>query len=527
MNGDVDEKFHYDLFIIGGGINGAGIARDAAGRGFDVCLCEAGDFAGATSSSSSKLIHGGLRYLEYFEFRLVREALQEREILLKAMPHIAWPMRFVLPLHPDMRFEGGTPASRLISTFMPWLKGRRANWMIRLGLFVYDHLGGKSSLPKTGNLDLSHCVEGECLKEDIVDAYEYSDGWVDDARLVILNLMDAQKRGASVMPRTKVDRARFEKGKWRITLEDVATGQTSNVTASMIINAAGPWVDNVLANVFGANAPSNVRLVRGSHIVVPKKYDHDKCYFFQNEDSRIMFAIPWQEHYTLIGTTDADHESVDVKAEISDAEVDYLCSKASAWFKDPVCKQDIVWTYSGVRSLYNDGSSEARAATRDYVLRRDEQFGEGRLINIFGGKITTYRHLALSMMEKITATLGEKGQAWTHGAQLPGGDFDCGFDALLAQKSKAYPFLDEPVLKRMLRTHGTLIDEVLRGVTNQKDLGQMIVTGLYACELRYFVEHEWAACAEDVLFRRTKLGVGLSETQVADVEKAVRTILAE
>ena len=350
----------FDLLVIGGGVNGAGIARDAAGRGFSVCLCEAGDFGSGTSSASTKLLHGGLRYLEYFEFRLVREALVEREVLLKAMPHISWPMRFVLPYHQDMRFEGETPTSRLLSFFMPWLKGRRPAWLIRLGLFLYDHLGGRKILPATATLDLNNDVAGEPLKKMFSSAYEYSDCWVDDARLVVLNLRDAAARGAEINRSLRVENARFTDGAWHVTLRDTRTGAAREISARMVVNAAGPWVDEVLRDVFGRNNVRNIRLVRGSHIVIKRKFDHDRCYFFQNADTRIIFAIPYEGDYTLIGTTDADHGTKMTKPEIMPEEVNYLCRMASEYFTEPVTRADIVWTYSGVRPLFDDGARKRR-----------------------------------------------------------------------------------------------------------------------------------------------------------------------
>ena len=405
MTADAPEGV-FDLVVIGGGVNGAGIARDAAGRGYSVLLAEAGDFGGATSSASTKLLHGGLRYLEYFEFRLVREALIEREVLLRAMPHISRPMRFVLPYDREMRFEGATPTSRLLSVVMPWMRGRRPPWLIRLGLFLYDHLGGRGLLPGTRTLDLTRDPAGDALKDRFTRAYEYSDGWVEDSRLVILNLQDAEARGATVLRSTPVVSARHEGGLWQVTL-DVA-GQRRQVQARMMINAAGPWVDQVLASVFGLNGARNVRLVRGSHIVVPRKFDHDRAYFFQNADTRIIFAIPYEGDYTLIGTTDVDHDDPTVAPRITAAETRYLCDMASFYFAEAVTEADVIWTYSGVRPLYDDGSGAAQAATRDYVLVREAGVGHGTLVNIFGGKITTFRRLAEAAVALVEETLGAR-----------------------------------------------------------------------------------------------------------------------
>jgi len=504
-------KADYDVFIIGGGINGAGIARDASGRGFDVGLAEAGDFAGGTSSASTKLFHGGLRYLEYFEFRLVREALIERETLLKAMPHIAWPMRFVLPLSPKMRFEGDTPSSRLLTLFMPWLKGRRPAWIIRFGLFLYDHLGGRKILPATRTLDLGEDEAGRPLKPEFAKAYEYSDCWVEDSRLVIFNLMDAASRGADIFPRTRVTHAAFKDGLWQLELEGV---QQRSVTARMVLNATGPWVDEVLRQVFNRNDARNVRLVRGSHIVVPRKFDHQRSYFFQNADSRILFAIPYEQDYTLIGTTDADHPDMAQKPEISPQETRYLCEAASAWFQDPVDEKDIVWTYSGVRPLYDDGANDARSATRDYVLVRDEG-AQGPLINIFGGKITTYRKLGESMMDLVEQELGERGPAWTAGRALPGGDFPVdGFADLVRDTHGRYAFMELDVVQRLCRHYGMLAPDILGDAKTLNDLGRDFGHGLYEREVHYLLSREWAKSAEDIIFRRTKLGVRMEKAQI-------------
>jgi glycerol-3-phosphate dehydrogenase len=509
----------YDLLVIGGGINGAGIARDAVGRGYSVCLAESGDFGSGTSSASTKLFHGGLRYLEYFEFRLVREALIEREILLKAMPHISWPMRFVLPYHEDMRFEGETPTSKLLSITMPWLKGRRPSWLIRLGLLMYDNLGGRKILPPTRTLDLAHDAAGKPLKKKFKKAYEYSDCWVQDSRLVVLNLRDAQKRGADINRSTAATKAEFADGLWRVTLRNTESGENREIVSRIIVNAAGPWVDQVLKTVFGRNDAKNVRLVRGSHIVVRKKFDHDRCYFFQNADSRIIFAIPYEEDYTLIGTTDVDHGLEMGKPEITPDEKTYLCRMASEYFEEPVAEDDVVWTYSGVRPLFDDGASAARAATRDYVLRQDPALGNGTLMNVFGGKITTYRRLAESMLEEIEKTIGKKRGKWTAGVALPGGDFPVdGYETLVAESLKKHPYLGDELARRLVRHYGTEIDNLLDGVASKKDLGRDFGGTLYESEVRYLMEFEWARRAEDVVFRRTRVGIGMSEKEITAID---------
>lgn len=363
-----------DLFVIGGGINGCGIARDAVGRGLSVELAEMNDLASATSSASTKLFHGGLRYLEYWEIRLVREALIERETLLKAMPHISWPMRFVLPYHKDMRFESDTPTSKVLNVVMPWLKGRRPAWLIRFGLFMYDNLGGRKILKGTTSLKLKGTPVGAPLQDRFEQAYEYSDCWIEDSRLVVLNARDAQARGALINVRTKVVSATQVGGMWQITLE-AQGGERRIVTARMIVNASGPWVEDIIRSTMRINSNEGVRLVRGSHIVTRKLYDHDKCYFFQGEDGRIIFTIPYETDFTLIGTTDADHVDVHEKPVCTPQEQDYLLDFASKYLKQPVTRDDIVFTYSGVRPLYNDGATSATAATRDYVLKLDQSAG--------------------------------------------------------------------------------------------------------------------------------------------------------
>ncbi len=479
---------HFDVFVIGGGINGCGVARDAAGRGFSVCLCEAGDFGGGTSSASTKLVHGGLRYLEHYEFRLVREALQEREVLWQMAPHIIWPLRFVLPHH----------------------KGLRPAWLLRLGLFIYDHIGGRKLLPPTRTLDLSADEAGRPLKPLFDKAFEYSDCWVEDSRLVVLNARDAADLGADIRPRTRVVSARRADGKWHIEVEDTQSGMRQQISAGVVVNAAGPWVDRVLQTVFGWNDAHNVRLVRGSHIVVRRKFEHGKCYIFQNEDGRIIFAIPYEHDYTLIGTTDADQGQEPGKPQITPEEIDYLCSAASEYFTEPVTRDDIVWTYSGVRPLYDDGASKAQEATRDYVIRQDGAKGEGVLLNIFGGKITTYRRLAEAIVKDIEAVLGQRKPAWTSGATLPGGDFAPDqFEALVEALHKAHPELAPKQARRLVRHYGTKASLVIPDTGPGKDFGH----GLTEAEVRYLMAHEWARNADDILFRRTKLGIRFGKAE--------------
>lgn len=515
-----------DLFIIGGGINGCGIARDAAGRGLSVALAEMNDLASATSSASTKLFHGGLRYLEYFEVRLVREALIERETLLEAMPHISWPMRFVLPYHKDMRFESETPTSKLLNMVMPWMKGRRPAWLIRLGLFMYDNLGGRKILPGTRTVNLKSDPAGAPLQDRFAHAYEYSDCWIEDSRLVVLNARDAEARGAEVMVRTRVISAERQDGLWSIVLENRDTGARSTRKAKMLVNAAGPWVGDVIRTTVRANSSDGVRLVRGSHIVTKKLFDHDKCYFFQGEDGRIIFAIPYETDFTLIGTTDADHASADEKPVCTDKERDYLLKFASGYFKRPVTVDDIVWSYSGVRPLYNDGAKAAQAATRDYVLKVDDTAGVP-LLNIFGGKITTYRKLAEHALEKIVPFFPAASGAWTARVSLPGGDFPVlGVAKLIEDLRAAHPFLDERWAKRLVRAYGTEAALILKGANKPEDLGTRFGYNLTEREVLWLIEKEYARSAADILWRRSKLGLRFSEAEVEALETFVQSACA-
>ena len=509
-----------DLFIIGGGINGCGIARDAAGRGLSVALAEMGDLAQATSSASTKLFHGGLRYLEYFEFGLVAKALTERETLLVAMPHISWPMRFVLPYHRDMRFEGDTPTSKLLSFVMPWMKGRRPAWLIRLGLFLYDTLGGRKILPGTRTLDLTRDPAGAPLNPKFTRAYEYSDAWVEDSRLVVLNARDAEANGARIMVGTRVVSADRADGLWQISLEG-AQGK-SVITARALVNAGGPWVEDIIRNVARINSAEGVRLVRGSHIVTRKLYDHDKCYFFQGTDGRIIFAIPYEQDFTLIGTTDHDHQGSPRDAACTDEEADYLCNFASQYFAKPVTRADVVWTYSGVRPLYNDGAKSATAATRDYVLSLDQTGAP--LLNVFGGKITTYRKLAEEALAKLIPFFPAATGNWTARAPLPGGDFPHdGVAALRAKLRNLHPYLTESHAARLIRAYGTEAAVMLGGAKSYADLGRDFGATLTQVELDWLMSREYARTAADVVWRRTKLGLRLTTGQIAAIDAAMQS----
>ena len=486
-----------DLFVIGGGVNGCGIARDAVGRGYSVALAEMNDFASGTSSRATKLIHGGLRYLEHYEFRLVRESLMEREVLWAMAPHVIWPLRFVLP------FQKG---------------GIRPAWLIRLGLFLYDNLGGRKLLPGTKTLDLRKDPAGRPLKPVFSTAFEYSDGWVDDARFVVLNARDAADRGATILPRHRVLSARRENNVWRIELRNEMSGETQTRYARMLVNAAGPWVDNVIA-ITGDNQKRHVRLVQGSHIIVGRKFEGERAYFFQNPDNRIIFAIPYEDRFTLIGTTDRDYEGDPKDVAITEGEIDYLCNAASEYFSEPVKREDIVWTYSGVRPLFDDGASKAQEATRDYVLKVDRADGEAPLLNVFGGKLTTYRRLSEHALEKIGEAIGAKGKPWTGESNLPGGNFAVtGKAAEIARLKTRYPFLGDELAARLIRLYGTRAAKLLGEAKGEADLGRHFGAGLYEAEIRYLMAEEWAMTAEDILWRRTKLGLTLTAEQAKAVE---------
>jgi glycerol-3-phosphate dehydrogenase len=487
----------FDLAIIGGGVNGCGIARDAAGRGASVVLLEQNDLASGTSSASTKLIHGGLRYLEHYEFRLVREALMEREVLWRVAPHIIWPLRFVLPHH----------------------SGLRPGWLLRTGLFLYDHLGGRRLLPPTRSLDLRTDAAGAPLKEHFKRAFEYSDCWVEDSRLVVLNARDAAERGASIRPRTRVVSAQRDADGWRIAAQR-QDGTGESVRAKVLVNAAGPWIGSVLTDVVRAEAPARVRLVQGSHIVVPRLYEHERCYIFQNADNRIVFAIPYERDFTLIGTTDRDYKGDPAAVAASEEEIAYLCAAAGEYFRTPVAPADVVWTYSGVRPLYDDGASAAQEATRDYVLHLDAPEGRPALLSIYGGKITTYRRLAEAALEKLAAHVPAAGApSWTATAPLPGGDFPVdGYDDLVAATVGRHRYLPRSLAARLVRAYGTKVERLLAGAASMADLGQVFGADLTEAEVRYLMAEEWATRADDVVWRRTKLGLRLSGPETAALD---------
>ncbi|WP_341364488.1 glycerol-3-phosphate dehydrogenase [Thalassospira sp. SN3W] len=501
----------YDLIIVGGGINGAGIARDAAGRGLRVLLCEMNDLASATSSASTKLIHGGLRYLEHYEFRLVREALNEREVLLGNAPHIIWPLRFVLPHVPGLR-----PA-----------------WMIRLGLFLYDHLGGRKKLPGSEGISLRKHVAGHPLKTGMDKAFVYSDCWVDDARLVVLNAMDARECGAEILTRTRCVGATQQDGKWQVTLSDRDSNAERIVSGKMLINAAGPWCASLIDpenGVVDAETKANIRLVKGSHIVVPKLFDHDHCYIFQNPDGRIVFAIPYQDDLTLIGTTDVDFNGDPARVEIGADEVDYLCKLAGDYFETPISAMDVVWSYSGVRPLYAGEGEVANASkvSRDYTLKLEAGQGKAPALHVFGGKITTYRKLAEHALQLISKQLGVTDRPWTAGEVLPGGDLpDASFEKALQSYGARYDWLPEATLKRLLRAYGSRIEKLLDGCNSVADLGVCYGYDLYEAEVRYLIDQEWVRGVEDLVWRRSKLGLRLSEDQIAGLRKRLASVSSD
>ena len=493
MNNMAVKMKKYDLVVIGGGINGTAIARDASGRGLSVLLCEKDDLANHTSSASTKLIHGGLRYLEYYEFSLVRHALVEREALLNAAPHIIWPMRFILPYD----------------------KGLRPAWMLRLGLFLYDHIGGRKKLPATKKRNLRQAPHSKILEDRFKIGFEYSDCWVEDARLVVLNAMDARAHGAQIMTRTEVTHLASVDGGYEITFAQ-EKGSTETVMAKGVINASGPWVDRLLLRVDeGKDDGAAVRLVKGSHIVVNKVYDEDHSYIFQNADNRIIFTIPYEQNYTLIGTTDVPYDPSEGEVKISDAEVTYLINAANEYFEKDIVQDDVVWTYSGVRPLYDDKSDDASAVTRDYVLNISE-FTEGApIMSVYGGKITTSRKLAEHAMQKLKRYYKYATDTdWTGGQPFPGGDMpDSDFEAFYAQAQKDYPEIDPKILYRLCRAYGTCIKDIFANRPKNDRLGEMFGAGLSEAEVNYLIASEFVTRAEDVLWRRSKLGLHMSKTE--------------
>ncbi|MBK5912278.1 glycerol-3-phosphate dehydrogenase [Rhodothalassium salexigens] len=505
----------YDLAIIGGGINGVGIARDAAGRGLSVYLCEAGDLGGATSSASTKLAHGGLRYLEQYAFKLVRASLREREILLATAPHIVWPLRFVLP-------HG---------------RGQRPAWMIRLGLFLYDRLGGRRSLPAARALDLRRDAAGRALKPGLRRAFAYWDGWAEDNRLAVLTARDAADRGATIAPRTRCTAAVRDGALWRlrVTADDggdnggslAATddgARTSDrdraagtVRARALVNAAGPWAGRVLERVVGRNTAAPLRLVKGSHIVTRRLFDHDSAYLFQNDDGRVVFAIPYEGDFTLIGTTDQDVGADMGTPQASAAEIAYLCAAVSRYFRQPVTPDQVVWSYAGVRPLYAETAASAASASRDYALVLEAPAGAPPLLTVYGGKLTGYRHLAETALDRLGTAMPIPGGRWTHAACLPGGDLGTDFERWAAAFAARHPWLEPALARRLARAYGSKADHIVAGAAAMADLGRHFGAGLYEAELAYAVAREWVRSADDFLWRRTKFGLRLSPAAARDV----------
>jgi glycerol-3-phosphate dehydrogenase len=494
-----------DLFVIGGGVNGAGIARDAAGRGLSVILCEKDDLAQGTSSRSGKLVHGGLRYLEYYEFRLVREALIEREVLLEAAPHIIWPMRFVLPHSPQDR-----PA-----------------WLVRLGLFLYDHLGGRKRLPGTRTLNLRTAPEGAPIKDEFKRGFEYSDCWVDDARLVLLNALDASQRGAKVLTRTACIAARREDGLWSIDIEDGRTGSATKVRARALVNAAGPWVNDIVSRVAGQNRTRNVRLVKGSHIVVPKFWEGRQAYLIQNNDKRVIFVNPYQNDMALIGTTDIPYDGRPEEVTADASEIDYLIKVVNRYFKQQLTTGDVVYSFSGVRPLYDDNADNPSAVTRDYIFELDAPGGAAPLLSVFGGKITTFRKLAEHALEKIQPFFPTMKKGWTASAPLPGGDLpNADFEQFLSDLHTEFSWLSPSLVKHYARSYGTRARQLLAGASGEADLGRRFGPDLYEREARFLAETEWAGTAGDILERRTKHGLHLDAAEKKTFEDWFSNIMA-
>ncbi|MDR5901337.1 glycerol-3-phosphate dehydrogenase [Halomonas icarae] len=483
MNDTSDEVL--DLFVIGGGINGSGIANDAAGRGLTVGLCEQGDLAGATSSASSKLIHGGLRYLEHHEFRLVREALREREVLLAKAPHIIWPLRFILPHRSHLR----------------------PTWMLRAGLFLYDHLGKRKKLPGSRAITLTPDLG---LIPEITRGFEYSDCWVDDARLVVLNAIQARDNGAEILVGTRCIGIKEAEGQWEIELEESDSGRRLTRRCRTLVNAAGPWVEEVVSRQARRTSRYGVRLIQGSHLVVPRLNQDERAFILQNSDGRIVFVLPYDEGFSLIGTTDRRYRGDPAKVEASEEEVDYLLSVINAHFTARLTRDDVIRTFSGVRPLCDDESADPSAMTRDYTLDLDTRGAP--LLSVFGGKITTYRKLAEAALTALSPYLPRMAAAWTAATPLPGGDIgdQAGFEARLLT---TYPFLDTAQARRFARTYGSLCHTFLDGKDSQAALGEAFGAGLTAAEVDYLIEREWARSLDDILWRRTKLGLSLTADQ--------------
>lgn len=493
----------FDVVVVGGGINGAGIAADAAGRGLKVFLCEQNDLASATSSNSSKLIHGGLRYLEHYEFKLVRKALVEREILLKNAPHIIKPLIFRLPHQRHLR---------------PY-------WMIRAGLFLYDHLAKRLTLPASKSINFG---EDSPLVTNITKGFEYSDGFVDDARLVLLNALAAQENGAVVKTKTQCIKAVRENSLWSITLKNTLTGNTYTVQARSVVNASGPWVAHLFSQALAIKSPQNVRLVKGSHIVVPQLHDQSEAYMLQNKDKRIVFVIPFEDDFSLIGTTDVEYSGDPANVKISDEEIEYLLTISNSYFKKKISRDDIVTTYSGVRPLLDDESVNAQAVTRDYTIELEDTNGKLPLLSIFGGKITTYRKLAESAVNKLNPYFANMGPRWSANKPLPGGNFST-IKQFTKKVSNKYPWLPKNLRTRLIRSYGTRIFTLLNNANNIDSLGRCFGADLFEQEINFLITQEWAITVEDIIWRRSKRGLYLSTQQIDQIAEFMKnnpTIIA-
>lgn len=476
----------YDLFVVGGGINGVGIANDASGRGLSVIVAEQSDFASATSSASSKLIHGGLRYLEHYEFRLVREALAEREVLLAKAPHLIKPMRFILPHRPHLR-----PA-----------------WMIRIGLFLYDHLSTRCKLPGSRGLPLDSQNPDNPLNDSIKFGFEYSDCWVDDARLVVFNAMQARTQGATLLTRTRCQSAYRKNGLWHLAVEDIDSGKVDYFRAKGLVNAAGPWAQSFIEQGLKTKSPRSIRLIKGSHFVVPRLHDGDQAYILQNEDHRIVFVIPYNQYFSVVGTTDKEYKGDPAKVAMDSEEESYLLDIVNKHFKRQLRSSDIVWRYSGVRPLCDDESDSPSAITRDYTLEiqaDDHQLAP--ILSVFGGKITTYRKLAESAMQALKPFFPRMAASWTANKPLPGGDINADFEPWLIQLAREYPWVPAGMLRRMANAYGTCIRAILKDARHLSDLGEYLGADLYEAEVQYLVNEEWARTSDDILWRRSKLGL--------------------
>lgn len=487
---DADQNQPVDLLVVGGGINGAGIARDAAGRGLSVILCERDDLAGGTSAASSKLIHGGLRYLEHFEFGLVRKALKEREVLLRAAPHIVRPLDFVLPHAPHLR-----PA-----------------WMIRLGLFLYDHIGGRETLPASKGLNLTKSPTGAVLKGAYRRGFQYADCWVDDARLVVLNAMDAARHGAKILTRTELITAERSDGVWQARLRDMSGRGEWNVKARALVNAAGPWAGEVIAGPLGQGGEDTLRLVKGSHIVVPRLHDADCAYILQNPDGRVVFVIPYEQDFSLIGTTDVELDDMPDAPQITPEETDYLCESVNRYFSKALQPDAVVWSFSGVRPLFDEAEGSASEASRDFVLDMDAPDGEAPLLSVLGGKITTFRVLAEQAVNDLASRRAEGPlDPWTEDAPLPGGDMEgADFNTFLTHFRALYPWLPVDLASRLARSYGTMAHDIIGDSSGIAGLGDEIAPGFFEAELDHLCRREWAETVEDILWRRSKLGLHLT-----------------